>query len=393
MADFPQGKLPQGNLMLSLIQRKATRFGERLSIVPTTLQDKASRAKNRAKDCFHRLSRGPAQATHPGQSQTTHRIGSKDFELHMQDEFGLDQTESNDSIDSLQDSEEPHQSITFRTEPESKSEKIRRIMREIDELCANKKENKKSPPKRELFTEGCIKELKTESQKEYPNNLQGMAQFLDDILSATGPSIDPEKEQHHLNEVRRLACRLGRQANNTAYGIEYDVTEFQEEIRGLTSQLADDITRSRAEAIVSKIKKAGPSEIKIMLLDLYKLGGEPDARINDILFYDHFLREPKKPRTLARMEYKYQRKDIQFRDRMDMAASSIKSDTENLHFKELTRDYLDAPTTAARKIIAQNLKKLLPYDNVATTGLIMTKIYEIPAELAKEVALHMRKHQ
>jgi hypothetical protein len=359
--------------MLSSIQRKATRLGERLSSATTTLQDKASRAKNRARICFHRLFGVPAQA-------------------HPSEEESATNSEFDDFTSSLQSSEDSHQNTT--TESRSKSNDIRRIMRELDEVIANTKRNSgRQPPRSFIPKDECAQKLSEKLPKEYSHNLEGTIQLLDEILSTTYLTVDREKERPHLDEIRRLACCFGRQVNNTAYDIEYDVTAFQEEIRDSISHLEDEVTRSRAEAIVSKIETAGSTEKrKIMLMDLYKLGGEPDAKINGILFFNPIFRRIEKPHTLARVKYGYCRNDIKFKNLMGTAETHINSKKGKRQFNKLTQDYLDAPTTAARKVIARSLKALLPYDGVATVGLIMED-RNLPPELAGEVAKYMKMPQ
>jgi len=198
--------------------------------------------------------------------------------------------------------------------------------------------------------------LQTESSQDSPH----ASQLLGDILSSADLSIDPEKERRHLDELRQQAYEFSMTFNNTVYGEKCNLRELQKNLRAITSELEDKVTKNRANVIINSLD-GYPSvhEIKAVLMDLYKLGGEPDERMNDVVFFHPFTNPYAKPIKLATIKYKCHPKDSQFKEQMKIAANSIDSDDDKKQFTELTRAYLDAPTTSARKTIAGQLKALL----------------------------------
>jgi hypothetical protein len=304
------------------LQRKierARQFRNDVSDITRNFRARAFRATNRAKRCVRGFFPAPAQATFP----------PADFHR-----------------------------------PDKGSEEI---LSELDGLIKKIKDAKRPIYEdSEISSSQSRSDAETDLQGEVTLNPQPAIKLLDDILSFTDIPIDSEKERQHLDKLRQEICMFSKEFNNAAYGEKCDRHAFAKDLRALISELGDQVTRNRAEAIVSRLGKSflNSSETKAILMDLYKLGGVPDKRMNEATFF-HAITNPRaEPIQLAAIEYEYCLEDFQFKQRMEMAGNSISSKADKKQFSKLTRDYLEAPTTAARKSIAGNLKAFLANSEV-----------------------------
>jgi len=303
--------------MLPSLQRKierARQFGNVVSDTTRNFRERASRATNRAKRFVRGFFPAPAQENLP----------PADF--HRRDKG---------------------------------TEKILSDLNDLTEKIKN--------AKRPIFDDSEISyaqsrsDAETDLQVESTFNPQQAIQLLDDILSFTDTPIDSEKEQQHLDELRQRTYMFSREFNNSMYGEKCDRHAFAQDLRTLISELGDQVTKNRAEAIVSRLDKffLNSSETKAILMDLYKLGGISDKRMNKATFFHPITNPRAEPIQLAAIEYTYCPEDSQFKQRMEMAGNSINSKAEKKQFSKLTRDFLEAPTTSARKSIAGDLKGFL----------------------------------